>query len=241
MHMQFALTAKSNSIITIHRLPLNWAGIFNYHISKELRNFAFVHISTRNCPAWATRAVFFGITSILDPPRITRNGLNPTRMVPSIRGNPTPNGTSEKTARLHHFSYTIFDQLLLRVVLPVKSICTLVTLVIVAVMLTACDDIYRVLWSPDGARVAVLTDNGLRLGDATGSLSKEIPIKPKLFRWLTDSSQAVWVTEKQNATWAELKQFLSAQQQVKVGRIANSFWNYRGDPNNWKPGDDLLA
>jgi hypothetical protein len=129
----------------------------------------------------------------------------------------------------------------LRKVLPVKPFCTFMTLVVVAVMLTACDDIYSVLWSPDGARVAVLTDNGLRLGDATGSLSKEIPIKPKLFRWLPDSTHAVWVTEKPNASWVELKQFLSQKQQVRVGRIANIFWNYRGDPNKWKPGDDLLA
>jgi len=122
-----------------------------------------------------------------------------------------------------------------------KILSTLLILVAVTFLLTACEEPDRVVWSPDGNRVAVLTDSGLRLGDANGSLSTETPIKLKIFRWLPDSKHAVGVMEREDATWAELKQFLSEQQQIKVGHIAESFWSYTGNPNNWKLGNDPLA
>jgi len=105
-------------------------------------------------------------------------------------------------------------------------------------LLTGCDKLDHLQWSPDGKCLAVLSSDGLRVSDASGSLSKSIPMKLSIFRWLPDSKRALVVTTKQTTSWNEVKPLLSAAERTRTITVADSLWKFRGDPEKWKYRDD---
>jgi hypothetical protein len=115
-----------------------------------------------------------------------------------------------------------------------------VIIILSTLALTACDELDRVVWSPDGAKVAVLADDGLRLGDASGSLSQATPMKVKLFRWLPDGKRAVIVSEKKTTSWEDLKPLLSKEEVERVDVLGEDLWKYQGDLDNWKYKNEAL-
>jgi Tol biopolymer transport system component len=108
-----------------------------------------------------------------------------------------------------------------------RLIRLLICLIAVPV-LSACESLDKIVWSPDGSKVAVLADSGIKFGDAQGTLSQSTSIKAKLFRWLPDGKRAVVVIEKTGCTWAEMKPLLSKAEVDKAISDSEEVWNFHG-------------
>src|SRR5271163_1706988 len=115
-----------------------------------------------------------------------------------------------------------------------------VMLVLCLTLLTACDRKDHVIWSPDGARVAIVASDGLRVGNETGEISAPLISKADICRWLPDSVHAVVVSTNPTTRWSDVKDLLSYSERLKVLRIAESMWRSRSVSNR-KSIDALLV
>jgi hypothetical protein len=90
--------------------------------------------------------------------------------------------------------------------------------------LTGCDREDLIVWSPDGKRVVVLANDGLRMGDESGKLSAPVDSCIKIVRWLPDSHHALVVVSSVVTEWNELRSLLSQSDQRNVILLANKIW-----------------
>jgi len=100
--------------------------------------------------------------------------------------------------------------------------------------ISACDSLDRIVWSPDGTKVAVLAYSGIKFGDATGALSQSTDVKADLFRWLPDGKRAVVVVEEKNASWDNIKPLLLQKDAERAVFLGENLWNFHGNLDTWK-------
>jgi len=86
--------------------------------------------------------------------------------------------------------------------------------------LAACEHDYPLVWSPDGNTMALVAEDGLRLGDAQGNLTAPISGSVDKMVWLPDSKRLLITGELKAATWAEGQKYLSEQQQKDAISLA---------------------
>ncbi|PTY03760.1 hypothetical protein DB347_21245 [Opitutaceae bacterium EW11] len=88
----------------------------------------------------------------------------------------------------------------------------------------------RVVWSPDGARAAVVGGDGLYLCDANGHLSALQVPGVRAAAWAGDSQHLVLAKRRETSRWQELAGALGADQPV-VEQKAERLWSaFQADP-----------
>lgn len=98
-----------------------------------------------------------------------------------------------------------------------------VVLSAVLVLLSGCLE-QRFVWSPDGRRAVVLTEEGLRLSDVDGKLSAvQVPGVHRV-AWLPDSSRLIAATFRDAGDWAEVERELTPVQKQLVESSAEAAW-----------------
>ena len=99
-----------------------------------------------------------------------------------------------------------------------------IVLLLSTMLLTACEEMDRVVWSPDGKHLAVIASDGLRMGDHSGKISAPLIPNARLVSWLPDSVHALIVTTKTSSSWPEIKKTLTASECREVRVAAEKLW-----------------
>lgn len=81
----------------------------------------------------------------------------------------------------------------------------------------------RIVWSPDGARAAVISDDGLYLCDAQGHLSGLLVPNVSFAAWRGDSRRLVLARRREAKDWNTIKPTLGADA-AKVEAEADALW-----------------
>ena len=105
--------------------------------------------------------------------------------------------------------------------MTVKHLQPYMILAVLILFLSGCEPTQRVIWSPDGTRMAVLANDGLRLSNVSGQLSKPLVENVYLARWLPDSKHILVETSATARTWREASQILSPAEVKQSLRVAS--------------------
>lgn len=81
----------------------------------------------------------------------------------------------------------------------------------------------RIVWSSDGSRAAVITDDGLYISDADGELSAVLP-NVYLASWLGDSQQLVIARKASAAKWAQIARAAGSERAKELTAEAEALW-----------------
>lgn len=95
------------------------------------------------------------------------------------------------------------------------------SLLSVFVILVGCVTARRIVWSPDGSRAAVLTEQGLYLSDSAGNLSGLLVSNVTDAAWFSDSQRLALVREESYTNWNDLDSMLPPETQQAVRNLAD--------------------
>jgi hypothetical protein len=101
------------------------------------------------------------------------------------------------------------------------------------ILATGCSQ-QRVVWSPDGNKAAILSDDGLYLSDANGKLSGLLVSNTVMAEWFSDSRRLALIRKLKFENWAELQPHLRAENRefVQKSQITqNTFNGHEGQEN----------
>jgi hypothetical protein len=119
-----------------------------------------------------------------------------------------------------------------------KRAVALFTMGLIALTLCGCLQ-RRLFWSPDGQRAAVIGNDGLRLCDASGKLSKPVAEDVSLVAWLPDSRHFIAARKTTVKTWEEASAVLSPERREAVLKLAEPLraevMAHTGDWSKFKP------
>lgn len=107
-------------------------------------------------------------------------------------------------------------------------------------LLDGCDLKHVLFWSPDGQHAAVITTDGLQLGDVTGKLSKVFSGEGVTsLSWFPDSKAFVVARSQPVKTWEAVQPFLTPERRDKLlglaDRLENEALAYQGNWDEFKP------
>lgn len=100
-----------------------------------------------------------------------------------------------------------------------------------ALFLTGCDQKDTLGWSPDGKHVAVLADDGIRVGDESGAISEKPSVPNKnivILKWMPNSIDGLVVFKNDSKNWAEIHSLMSASERVRAVNLGQKLWTTRG-------------
>lgn len=101
----------------------------------------------------------------------------------------------------------------------------------------------RVVWSPDGQKMAVLAGDGLRLSGSSGSLTPPLLHDVELISWLPDSAHAAAVTTSKAETWKQILNVISAAESNQIvaqaRTVLKDILSYKGDWEQFLKEDRL--
>lgn len=98
--------------------------------------------------------------------------------------------------------------------------------------LSGCMSKY-IVWSPDGRWGAVLSDEGMRICDASGGLSPVLLPGVVAVDWLSDSERLVLVRGRVARDWAELEPLLDPEGKAQVVREGTATIDALRDGASW--------
>ena len=90
----------------------------------------------------------------------------------------------------------------------------------------------RIVWSPDGNRAVVITDEGLYLSDVDGKLSALLP-NVYLGAWLSDSRQLVIARKEAVDKWAPIARALGVERAETLITEAEVVWQKLQTGSKW--------
>ncbi len=119
-----------------------------------------------------------------------------------------------------------------------KRTSFIIGFILVAITVGGCIP-RRLFWSPDGQRLAVLTEDGLRLSDPSGKLSEPIANFVELVAWLPDSHRFVAELMMPAKTWEEASVVLPEERRRELlqlaDRVRQEILAYSGDWEKFEP------
>jgi len=123
-----------------------------------------------------------------------------------------------------------------------KAGAILAVLLSLALFVAACGPEKLVQWSPDGKRVAVMSNGTLFVADEQGSLSRPIAEGVTRMSWLPDSTQALVVSERKVKSWDEMVKlapvgFKEKEIITAAHAATEDLLGYPGEIDDFKPSN----
>ena len=93
---------------------------------------------------------------------------------------------------------------------------------LVTLAVAGCEDLKRVVWSPDGPRAAILAEEGLFFCDASGKLTGPLASNVVFVAWFPDSQRIVFARNIDFRSWGELAPALTPTSRAAISRIGDA-------------------
>jgi len=91
-----------------------------------------------------------------------------------------------------------------------------------ALLATGCLPEKRIVWSPDGSRAAVISDDGLRIATPDGRLSDPIIPDARRAAWFADGRRMLVIVSNKRAQWAEVEAALPAADRARIVELGQT-------------------
>lgn len=106
--------------------------------------------------------------------------------------------------------------------------------VLSVLLLSACEDQRRIVWTADGSLAAVIAGDGLRICDAPGGLGEPRP-GVELVEWFPDGRKVLAVEYEKIDTWSKVRDNETASDlKTAIDTAAQIFAASRKSQGDWK-------
>lgn len=110
---------------------------------------------------------------------------------------------------------------------------------LLGLLATGCLPEKRIVWSPDGSRAAVMSDDGLRIAMPDGKLSELLIPGARRAAWFADGRRMLVIVASKRARWDQIESDLSGEDRARVIELAQSLRTqvlaHTGTPDSFEP------
>lgn len=91
-----------------------------------------------------------------------------------------------------------------------------------ALLAAGCLPEKRIVWSPDGSKAAVMSDDGLRIATPDGALSEPLIPDARRAAWFADGARLLVIRATKCATWSDVEALLPPADRTRIVELAQS-------------------
>jgi len=92
-----------------------------------------------------------------------------------------------------------------------------------ALLAAGCLPEKRIVWSPDGSRAVVMSNDGLRIATPDGTLSDLLIPGARRAAWFADGRRMLVIVSSKKATWADVEQELSVEDRTRAAELGQLY------------------